>query len=45
MPNNWIARRARAQDPNDEPAEQMLARLASTEASTNGKRGRRKKDI
>jgi type I restriction enzyme S subunit len=32
------------QDPNDEPAEQMLARLASTEAPTKTKRGRRKKD-
>lgn len=28
------------QDPNDEPAEQMLARLASTEAPTKTKRGR-----
>jgi hypothetical protein len=32
------------QDPNDEPAEQMLARLANTEAPTKGKRGWRKKD-
>lgn len=28
------------QDPNDEPAEQMLARLGSTETPTKGKRGR-----
>jgi type I restriction enzyme S subunit len=32
------------QDPNDEPAEQMLARLANTEAPTKSKRGRWKKD-